>query len=163
MNLRRPASVVAAVLGLSLLAACGGAVEEPMDEGADSTPGTSVESPMPSASSEPTMQDGEASAGALVDWVDYEADPAAYAASDVVLFFHADWCPDCRATEESLVTEGVPDGLTVVKVDFDDSTELRRRYGVTVQHTFVLVEPTGDAGLRWTGTFTGADIAEQLT
>ncbi len=97
--------------------------------------------------------------GRFVDWDVYDADRAAYADSDVVLHFSASWCPSCRATEESLNTDGVPDGLTVVKVDFDTATDLRQKYGVTVQHTFVQVEPDGTEIKKWTSTLTGAEIA----
>ena len=70
-----------------------------------------------------------------------------------MLFFHATWCPICREVEESLTTAPVPAGLTVVKVDFDDASELRERYGVTIQHTFVQVDPEGRQLAKWsTGT-----------
>ena len=91
----------------------------------------------------------------------YDADRAAYADSRIVLFFHAPWCPNCRATEESLNADGVPDGLTIVKVDFDSQTDLRQEYGVTYQHTYVLVDTDGTALKKWTGTETGADIAAE--
>jgi thiol-disulfide isomerase/thioredoxin len=81
--------------------------------------------------------------------------------STVVLFFHADWCPSCRATDESLTTDGVPDGLTVVKVDYDTETGFRQRYGVTTQHTFVHVDGSGTELAKWTGSASGADIAAQ--
>lgn len=99
--------------------------------------------------------------GAYVTWSDYEADPDAYAETDVVLFFHADWCHSCRGTEESIDADGVPDGLTVVKVDYDNSPDLRQQYGITVQHTFVQVDQDGRALNTWTGSETGADIAAQ--
>ncbi len=100
--------------------------------------------------------------GAYVDWSTYAADPARFAQGEVVLFFHAPWCPSCRATEESLDADGVPDGLTVVKVDFDTATDLRRRYGVTVQHTFVQIDGAQEELTTWTGSLSGADIAAQL-
>ena len=100
--------------------------------------------------------------GRYVEWADYDGDRAAYADSDVVLFFHAPWCPSCRATEESIDADGVPDGLTLVKVDFDSATELRQKYGVTYQHTYVQVDPDGTAVKKWTGSVTGADIAGEV-
>jgi hypothetical protein len=47
----------------------------------------------------------------------------------------------------------------VVSVDFDDSDALRQQYGVTVQHTFVQVDPEGGELATFTGSLTGADIA----
>lgn len=79
--------------------------------------------------------------------------------SRVVLFFHAPWCPDCRGTDSALSSSGVPAGLVVVKVDYDSATELRQRYGVTQQHTFVLVDGQGNAVKKWSGAKDGAAIA----
>nr|HRW20195.1 hypothetical protein [Dermatophilaceae bacterium] len=55
--------------------------------------------------------------------------------------------------------EGVPAGLVVVKVDYDSATELRQKYGVTQQHTFVLVDGQGNAVKKWSGAKDGAAIA----
>jgi thiol-disulfide isomerase/thioredoxin len=98
------------------------------------------------------------SAGAYVEWAEYEADPAARADTKVVLFFHASWCPSCRATEKAIGETGVPAGLTLVKVDYDTATDLRQRYGVTTQHTFVQVDGSGTELAKWTGSADGAAI-----
>ena len=104
-----------------------------------------------------------ATAGAFVSLATYEDDPAAFAGTDVVLFFNASWCPDCQATVANLEGDpaAIPAGLTVVSVDFDDSDELRQKYGVTVQHTFVQVGDDGSEVGKWTGTFTAQEIAEK--
>ena len=101
-----------------------------------------------------------ASEGAWIDRAAYEADPAKYhAAGDVVLFFNASWCPTCRTTVQSLDRDGTPAGLTVVSVDYDNSSDLRSTYGVTVQHTFVQVDGSGNELAKFTGSASGADIA----
>jgi thiol-disulfide isomerase/thioredoxin len=97
-------------------------------------------------------------AGAYLTQADYEKDVADRAGTKVVYFFHATWCPDCRATDAALTGLGVPAGLTVVKVDYDTATELRKTYGVTQQHTFVQVGPDGAQLAKWTGTKTGEAI-----
>lgn len=109
--------------------------------------------------SEEAMGSEEMMSG-YVEYADYAADPGAYDADDgaVVLFFHADWCPDCRATDESLTSAGVPDGLTVVKVDYDEMTDLRQEYGVRQQHTFVQVDGEGEEVATWTGSTSGEEI-----
>jgi thiol-disulfide isomerase/thioredoxin len=61
-----------------------------------------------------------------------------------ILFFHAPWCPQCRAIEASIETDGVPTGVTVLKVDYDSNQELRQRYGVTLQTTFVKIDDNGN-------------------
>ena len=86
-----------------------------------------------------------------------------YHGSKVVLFFHASWCPTCQATETALKSSGVPDGLTVVKVDYDAATELKQKYGITQQHTFVQIDGAGMSVKKWTGTKDGAAIKAQTT
>ena len=100
-------------------------------------------------------------AGAYLTLDEYQNQMADRAGTTVVYFFHADWCPSCRATEESLTTAGVPDGLTVVKIDYDTATDLKREYGITQQHTFVQVDEDGAQLAKWTGSVTGDDIKAQ--
>jgi thiol-disulfide isomerase/thioredoxin len=79
--------------------------------------------------------------GAYVDWSD---GIIAATSGPKVLFFHASWCPQCRTLDEQLRAEGVPDGLTVIKVDYDSRTDLRQQYGVTLQTTVVYVDDNGE-------------------
>jgi thiol-disulfide isomerase/thioredoxin len=77
----------------------------------------------------------------------------------VVLFFNATWCPTCQAAVKNLDADGSPAGLTVVSVDFDDAGDLRKKYGVTVQHTYVQVDESGNELTTFTGSRTGEEIA----
>lgn len=65
----------------------------------------------------------------------------------VVLFFHADWCPVCRVIESEINSSAtkIPDGVHILKVNYDTAIALRQKYGVTVQHTFVRVDASGVA------------------
>ena len=59
----------------------------------------------------------------------------------VVLDFHASWCPTCRAQAkafEALLKEEKLSGITVYKVDFDNSDDLKKKYGVMKQSTLIL-------------------------
>jgi thiol-disulfide isomerase/thioredoxin len=56
------------------------------------------------------------------------------------LFFHAPWCPQCNAIESGIEQEGVPEGITIFKVDYDTNQALRAKYGVTLQTTFVRLD-----------------------
>ena len=73
------------------------------------------------------------------------------------------WCPTCQETQKNLEADpaAIPAGLTIVKVDFDTSDELKRQYGVTTQHTFVQVDADGNELAKWTGSSTAEDIAGQ--
>ena len=63
-----------------------------------------------------------------------------------ILFFKANWCPKCRAHDEKLRvwygTEEFP--MSVYAVDYDNSLELKSRYGVVQQHTFVKIDGEGN-------------------
>lgn len=78
--------------------------------------------------------------GVLIDY-----DEGKVASSDGVrlLFFHAPWCPQCRMIEADIKSQGVPDGVTILKVDYDSNQALRQKYGVTLQTTFVEVDADG--------------------
>lgn len=62
-----------------------------------------------------------------------------------VLFFAASWCPICKIADEKLTTwySTATPGYSVYKVDYDASSALKAEYGVTYQHTFVLVDGEG--------------------
>lgn len=154
---RTPVTLLAALATALAVASCGTTTEE-----TDAAAPASTSEEMDDEMTEEDDMAGEMMSG-YVDYETYAADPAAYAADGhpVVLFFHADWCPDCRATEESLTTEGVPEGLTVVKVDYDSMTDLRQQFGVVQQHTFVQVDADGEEITTWTGARSGEEILAQ--
>ncbi|OIO53515.1 hypothetical protein AUJ46_04940 [Candidatus Peregrinibacteria bacterium CG1_02_54_53] len=64
-----------------------------------------------------------------------------------VLFFHATWCPVCKRADTSLRGWYAGDDafLTTYKVDYDTQKELKKRYGITYQHTFIKIDGQGNA------------------
>lgn len=68
-----------------------------------------------------------------------------------ILFFHAAWCPECRAFESAIQSQVIPEGVQILKVDYDSATELRQRYQITLQSTFVSVDSEGNAISTWVG------------
>ena len=71
----------------------------------------------------------------------------------VVLFFHASWCPTCKAANEDLLNkiDQIPDDIIIVKTDYDTYTNLKEKYGITYQHTFVQVDGEGNQITVWNG------------
>lgn len=61
-----------------------------------------------------------------------------------LLFFHAPWCPQCRALDKDILSADIPDDVTVIRVDYDKNQELRQKYGVTIQTTLVKLDDDGD-------------------
>lgn len=78
----------------------------------------------------------------------YDADAIAHSvAKHIVLFFHASWCPSCKALESDIVAhaDSIPAGVEIYKVDYDTATALKRQYGITVQHSIVEITASGEA------------------
>lgn len=93
------------------------------------------------------MEEGAMMMEAHGTYEEYAPEKVALAAEgDVLLFFHADWCPACRAIESEIEKDSsvLPEGLHILKVDYDTATALRQQYKVTTQHTFVQVTATGE-------------------
>lgn len=83
----------------------------------------------------------------------YSPEKVMQATGKIVLFFNASWCPTCRALDKELKanTAKIPAGTTILSVDYDTSTELKKKYGVTTQHTLVQVDKTGNKINTWKG------------
>jgi thioredoxin 1 len=88
----------------------------------------------------------------------------ASSAHNVVLFFHASWCPTCIALDKDIKShvKDIPSNLTILDVDYDTSTSLKQKYGVTVQHTLVEVDAKGNLIKKWLGSPTLADLASKV-
>ncbi len=87
----------------------------------------------------------------------------ASATHDVVLFFRASWCPTCRAVDADIKTNlsKIPSSLAILDVNYDNSSALKQKYGVTYQHTFVQVDKDGNQIKKWSGSPTlSALVAE---
>ncbi|SRR3989339_668853 len=73
---------------------------------------------------------------------------------DVVLFFYASWCPSCRGLSSDIESNVslIPQGVSILKVDYDKEIELKKKYGVTTQHTLVQVDKDGNLIKKWSGS-----------
>lgn len=94
-------------------------------------------------------------------------DPAKLALAkegSVVLFFRASWCPTCKALDADIRANlsKIPQGVTILDVDYDSSRDLQQKYGVTYQHTLVQVDADGTMIKKWSGSPTLTDILSQI-
>lgn len=89
-----------------------------------------------------------------IDLDTYKADMSKYSSSKVVYFFHASWCSVCIQVDAALKskTSELPANTTIVKVDFDTAKEMRQKYGVTTQTTFVQVNDKDELVKKWTAS-----------
>jgi len=69
-----------------------------------------------------------------------------------VLFFAADWCPTCRVALKDINANGARmKEITVVVVDYHKAADLKAKYGVTSQHTYVQIDGQGEKLAIWNG------------
>lgn len=82
----------------------------------------------------------------------------------VVLFFSASWCPLCRATNDNLKgsAKNIPESVSIFTVDFDTASELKQKYDVRSEHTFVQLAQDGTVVTKWVGTQTLPDLLTKL-
>ena len=88
-------------------------------------------------------------------------DPDLVATDDtVILSFSAAWCPSCVALKDDIKAslENIPAGVTILEVDYDNADELKEKYNVTGQHTFVVVDAEGNEVDKWRGGNTLEDV-----
>lgn len=77
----------------------------------------------------------------------------------IVLFFHATWCPTCKAADKAFKSnlDKIPENVTVIKVNYNDpdtddaEKNLAVKYGITYQHTFVQIDDSGKEITKWNG------------
>lgn len=83
---------------------------------------------------------------------------------NVVLFFRASWCPTCISVEKDIKAnlQNIPEALTILDVDYDNSTDLKKKYSVTYQHTFVQVDENGKLIKKWSGSPTLSAIVKEV-
>lgn len=76
-----------------------------------------------------------------------------------ILFFYADWCPECRPADADFKTNSnkIPQGVIVFRVNYNDTQtddeeqRLAAKYGITYQHTYIQVDKDGQEITKWHG------------
>jgi thiol-disulfide isomerase/thioredoxin len=89
-------------------------------------------------------------------YIDYSAQALATAQAEgkkPVLFFWAAWCPYCKAANEEFNANlgNIPANVVLLKTNYDTETQLKTKYGITYQHTFVQVDANGNQVTKWSG------------
>ena len=116
---------------------------------------------------EDTMtKDDKAMMTKVGSYENYESSKIAMASSthNVVLFFRASWCSTCISVDKDIKAnlKSIPGNLTILDVNYDNSTELKKKYGVTFQHTFVQVDSQGNLIKKWSGSPTLAALVAEV-
>lgn len=116
-------------------------------------PDTALDSPAPVLT--PVVDGNDTGTSQKIDrYVPY-SQPSFDAAADKkrVLFFHAPWCPTCRPADTAFQKDEalIPEDVVLFKTDYDTSADLKKKYQITYQHTFVLVDTNGNAITKWNG------------
>ncbi len=77
----------------------------------------------------------------------------------VILFFAAPWCPSCRSLDTTIQANlgSIPVDSVILRVNYDNSTELKRQYGVVTQHTTVVLNLDGSEKSKKIGARTVAE------
>ena len=108
---------------------------------------------------ESAMMEGGDMMASAGSYESYSSEKVSEAGADqkTVIFFHASWCPTCKTQDAAIVAakDSIPTDVVILKADYDQETELKKKYGVTVQHTFVQVDSDGNMITKWSG---GSDL-----
>jgi thiol:disulfide interchange protein len=86
------------------------------------------------------------------------------AGKPILIDVYADWCPTCKAQEpivSELLTRPQFAGYTRLKVNFDTQKDVRRKFGVSQQSTFIVFRGANELG-RSTGDTHLESIASLL-
>lgn len=135
------------------------------DEGKDSNTEVTEVAEDDAEVAEITEAETEEAEGLAEGYVEYSSENMAAAlGTKRVLFFHADWCPTCRAFEQAILEEGVPEGVTILKVDYDSNPDLIQKYGIPVQSYLAFVDDTTELVDSWytLETETLVDVAKRV-
>jgi thioredoxin 1 len=108
---------------------------------------------------------GSAATSSSGEYVAYDsAKLAAAKTGKVVIFFAAAWCPTCRGLDKDINAHltNIPANVTLLKADYDKESELKKKYGVTYQHTLVQVDESGTLIKKWSGSPTLGELVTTL-
>lgn len=90
--------------------------------------------------------------GVLMDFESMEKAMMLVETGPAVLFFNASWCPTCRSAVKDFEMNALElEGIHLLSVDYDDSADLKKKYDISYQHTFVQIDSMGNVLALWNG------------
>lgn len=94
---------------------------------------------------------------------DYSNIDFANANGEIILFFHAPWCPFCNTLNQDIVANAasIPSGVTIFKTDYDSETELKQEFDIRIQHSFVYFKD-GELQGTWNGSSTLKELLSKM-
>jgi thioredoxin 1 len=155
--------IIIVLLGISLTAAaCTPKTSAPTNNPSTNQPSTTNATPPVNTNgqNQTSNTNSQTKPGQYKDYSTETVKAEQEAGNKVVLFFHAPWCPFCKAADLAFRAKvnQIPSGVTILKIDYDSSKDLRTKYGVTYQHTFVQIDNSGNLVTKWNG----GDIANVI-
>jgi len=120
----------------------------PMTNSDNETPNT-VEVPAAANPSTDVPAPVVLASGRYQDYSSELVDDSGY--QTTILFFYAGWCPECRGYDKAIEGATLPPGVQILQVNYDDAQDLRQKYGVTIQSSFVRVDAAGNKQVLWSG------------
>ncbi len=112
--------------------------------------------------SDDSMDDSNTNSVSNAQYIDYsESNLESTKYKTQVLFFHAKWCPTCKAADQEFTAnlDQLPDNVVLIKTDYDTQTALKQKHGITYQHTFVQIDENGNQITKWNG----GDVEELIS
>lgn len=79
-----------------------------------------------------------------------------------VLFFHALGNPASTLSDSLVYWGDIPENVTVLKVNYDGSEELKKKYEIADSNTFVQVDKSGKLLKKWSGGATFNEIVSNI-
>lgn len=137
---------------------------EPVAAPAPSVPAAPAPAPIPSAAPAPETPPTVEASYAPFTRAAYDGSIAR--GEPVLLFFYANWCPFCKAQDPVVVSlfKDATLGVKAYRVNYNDSEtdeeekRLANAFGVTYQHTFILLNTDGKEVARRVGTMSAEEL-----
>lgn len=88
-------------------------------------------------------------------YIDYSSDNLTKATANngkaVIWFAALAWCPSCQAADRDFKAhfDKVPKDVTIMKINYDTAKELKQKYAITMQDTFIQIDSKGSEIIRW--------------